>query len=252
MTQQERRDKQLSHQHYDKYTEENHQVWQILYERLMKVLPNRADEAYFEGTEAIGFEPNRIPNFEEVNKHLKAITGWTLVVVPGLIDNEPFFNYLKNKQFPATTWLRKMEELDYLEEPDMFHDVFAHVPILTNKNFCRFLEELSRMALKHLGNADSIEFISRIYWYTVEFGLINKEGNLRIYGAGIMSSAGESVYSLESDVPKRVPYNVNEILHTPYIKDRFQEKYFVINSYKELFESLPEIEETLDNMLVSK
>ncbi|WP_338762640.1 phenylalanine 4-monooxygenase [Bernardetia sp. ABR2-2B] len=251
MTQQERRDEQLSHQHYDKYTQENHDVWKILYKRQIEVLPNRADEAYCEGIEATGFTPNQIPSFEEVNEKLKKITGWSLVVVPGLIDNQPFFNYLKNKQFPATTWLRTMEELDYLEEPDMFHDVFAHVPLLTNKNFCRFLEELSRIALKHIGNEDSIEFISRIYWYTVEFGLINNNGDLRIYGAGILSSAGESVYSLESDIPKRVAYDVKEILHTPYIKDRFQEKYFIINSYKELFDSIPEIEETLDSMLVS-
>ncbi|MCC5943817.1 MAG: phenylalanine 4-monooxygenase [Bernardetiaceae bacterium] len=238
-------------QNYEAYTEQDQLIWQMLYERQQKVLPGRAAQAYFDGIKKVGFKPNEIPRFEEVNEQLKAATGWSLTVVPGLIDNKPFFEFLENKQFPATTWLRKMEQLDYLEEPDMFHDVFGHVPILTNHDFCAFLKALSGMTLKHIGNDDAIEFVSRLYWYTVEFGLINDADGLRIYGAGILSSPGESVYSVESDIPQRVPYDVKEIMHTPYIKDRFQEKYFVIDSYRQLFESVAEIEATLENMLVT-
>jgi phenylalanine-4-hydroxylase len=246
----DRRAKQIQAQHYDQYQAEEHQIWQILYERQMKILPNRADDAFFEGIRLTGFEPHRIPNFEEVNARLKKITGWEVVIVPGLIDNDIFFDHLKNKRFPATTWLRKMEEIDYLEEPDMFHDVFGHVPILSHPDFCNFLTELSRIALKHIGSEEAIEYVSRLYWYTVEFGLVQTAKGLRIYGAGILSSPGESVYALESEKPQRLPYQVQRIMDTPYIKDRFQEQYFVIESYQALFESIAEIEETLDKMLV--
>ena len=236
-------------QDYKAYTAEDHQVWNILYDRQMEVLPGRAAKAYFEGIAKINFQADRIPNFEETNRLLDNETGWSISVVPGLIDNKPFFEFLYNKQFPATTWLRKMEQLDYLEEPDMFHDVFAHVPILTNPHFCDFLTGLSDIALKYINNEHAIELISRLYWYTVEFGLIKEDKGLRIYGAGILSSSGESVYSLESDIPKRLPYNVEEILRTPYIKDKYQEQYWVIDSYEQLFNSISELEEKLTRML---
>jgi phenylalanine-4-hydroxylase len=246
----DRRADQINAQHYERYTDQDHQVWNILYDRQMKILPQRADQAFFDGIKHTGFEAHCVPKFEEVNRRLKDLTGWEVIVVPGLIANDIFFDHLKNKRFPATTWLRKMEELDYLEEPDMFHDVFGHVPILSNQAFCNFLSELSRLALKHIGSEEAIEFVSRLYWYTVEFGLIQTAEGLRIYGAGILSSPGESVYALESDVPKRYPYEVAKIMDMPYIKDRFQEHYFVIESYEALFESIPEIEATLDKMLV--
>lgn len=236
-------------QDYQAYTSEDHQVWNILYDRQMQVLPGRAAEAYFEGIEKIYFQPDQVPNFEETNTLLTSITGWSIAVVPGLIDNKPFFEFLSNKKFPATTWLRKMEQLDYLEEPDMFHDVFGHVPLLTNPHFCEFLTGLSDIALEHIDNEYAIELISRLYWYTVEFGLIENKDGLKIYGAGILSSSGESVYALESNIPRRLPYNVKEILSSPYIKDKFQAQYWVIRSYEQLFDSIATVKKELPSLL---
>ncbi len=162
-------------QDYSKYTEEDLLVWKTLFERQMKLLPGLASPFYLDGIEATGFQANKIPKFEEVNEKLEKITGWNLVVVPGLIGNKEFFELLENKKFPATTWFRKHSQLDYLEEPDMFHDVFGHVPLLTNENFCGFLKGLSKIALKNIENELVVELVSRIYWYTVEFGLIRQE-----------------------------------------------------------------------------
>ena len=236
-------------QEYDKYTDDDRFVWKSLFDKLMETLPGRASQSYLDGIKAINFTRDKIPNFLEVNEILISITGWQLEVVKGLIDNKLFFELLQDKKFPASTWFRKPEQLDYLEEPDMFHDVFGHVPLLTNQHFCNFLEGLSKIALKHINNEYAIELISRIYWYTVEFGLIENENGLKIYGAGILSSSGESVYCL-GDQPQRTPYNVLDIMNTPYIKDKFQEKYWVIDSYKQLFDSVDEIENTLEKLLV--
>lgn len=237
-------------QEYAKYAAEDHEVWQILYERQMKLLPGLACREFMQYCQTIGFEHDRIPKVEKMNEILGGITGWSIYVVPGLIDNKRFFEHLRDKEFPATTWLRKMEEIDYLEEPDMFHDIYGHVPLLANANFTGFLEELARIALKNIDDEWCVEMVARLYWYTVEFGLIqDKEQGLRIYGAGILSSSGESVYSIESDVPARVPYDVREIVLTPYIKDKFQEKYFVIESFEQLYESVGEIERVIEEEL---
>lgn len=231
-------------QDYSTYTPEHFKVWEILFDRQMALLKDRAAEVFMQGIELIHFNANQIPKFDEFNIRLETMTGWQAVVVPGLIDNKPFFELLKNRRFPASTWLRNMEQLDYLEEPDMFHDVFAHLPLLTNKTYCAYLYGLSKIALSYIDNPIAVELISRIYWYTVEFGLIRDNGLLRIYGSGILSSQGESIYCLKSGIPsKRVDYNVEKILDTPYIKDKFQSTYFVIESCLELFESLPDIEE---------
>jgi phenylalanine-4-hydroxylase len=232
-------------QQYDKYTEEDFSVWKLLYDRQMTQLPQLASESFLQGLKKVNFVPERIPHFEETNKLLKGITGWELYVVPGLIPNREFFELLLNRKFPATTWLRKMSQLDYLEEPDMFHDVFGHVPLLSDSDFCNFLTGISKVALKYIENEWAIELISRIYWYTVEFGLIQEKGKLKIYGAGILSSKGESAYCV-GDVPQRVPYIVEDVVNTPYIKDRYQTKYFVIDSYKALYDSLAEIERVID------
>lgn len=228
-------------QEYEKYTAEDFEVWRILFERQMKALPGKATQEYLEGIKRVGFVADRIPNFDEVNEHLQKYTGWKIYVVPGLLPNKEFFELMRDGNFCATTWLRKMSQLDYLEEPDMFHDVFGHVPLLTNKPLCKFLEDLSIIALEHIESEIAIELIARLYWYTVEFGLIREPEGLRIYGAGILSSSGETDYSLYSDIPERVPFNVSEILDTPYIKDRYQSKYFVIDSFEQLYASVPEI-----------
>lgn len=235
-------------QDYSAYTEEDFKVWKILFDRQMPNLPKAASKAYLEGVKAVNFTADRITNFEELNGILAKTTGWQVQVVPGLIDDDLFFGLLNNKRFPSSTWLRKMEQLDYLEEPDMFHDAFAHMPLLTNQHYVDFLEKLSGIALKHIQDPWAIQLLSRIYWFTIEFGLIREDGELRIYGAGILSSAGETKFSL-SDEPKHFPYDVRHIMSTEYWKDHFQDKYWVIDSYEQLFNSLPEIEEVLEEML---
>lgn len=237
-------------QDYSKYEPEHFKVWEILFDRQMAILKDRAAEVFMNGIQQIHFTADKIPKFDEFNIRLDTITGWQAVVVPGLIDNKEFFELLLNRRFPASTWLRRMEQLDYLEEPDMFHDVFGHLPLLTNKTYCAYLYGLSKIALSYIDNEMAIELISRIYWYTVEFGLIRDNGLLRIYGSGILSSTGESVYCLKSGIPsKRIDYNVEKILDTPYIKDKFQLQYFVIENCLELFESLPDIEQGIKNRI---
>lgn len=231
-------------QDYAAYTEEHFHVWEILYDRQMAILKDRAASVFMDGLEAIHFTATTIPKFDEFNIRLETLTGWNAVVVNGLIENKAFFELLKNRKFPASTWLRRMDQLDYLEEPDMFHDVFGHLPLLTNKTYCAYLYGLSKIALSYIDDPVAVELISRIYWYTVEFGLIRDNGLLRIYGSGILSSQGESIYCLKPGIPsRRIDYNVDKILDTPYIIDKFQETYFVIESCLELFESLPDIEE---------
>ena len=233
-------------QQYDKYTAEDFEVWRVLFERQVAQLPGMATDEYLAGIQRIGFTADRIPDFTEVNRVLSGHTGWQLHVVAGLIPNKEFFELMANRYFPSSTWLRRKDQLDYLEEPDMFHDVFGHVPLLTNQHLCDFLANLSRIALRHIGNPEAIERIARLYWYTVEFGLIREADGLRIYGAGILSSKGETHYSLHDERPKRLPYDVRTIMNTPYIKEHFQEQYFVIDSYEQLYRSVGQIEEALE------
>ncbi len=238
-------------QEYDKYLDEDHEVWSILFKRMMEILPKYSTKAYLEGIQAIGLEGHRIPYFNDCNAKLSKITGWSIYVVPGLIDNKPFFQHLSAREFPSSTWLRKKSQLEYLEEPDMFHDIFGHVPLLANIHFANFLSELASIALDHIENEWAVEIISRLYWYTVEFGLIREDGILKVYGAGILSSSGETQYSIDSDIPTRMPYDAKNIFATPYIKDKFQEKYFVIDSYEQLYKSIPEIKFVLEQELKS-
>ncbi|TAE24964.1 MAG: phenylalanine 4-monooxygenase [Bacteroidetes bacterium] len=238
-------------QDYSNYSPDDQAVWRTLYERQMELLPGRASQAYMDGILASGFPDVRIPDFDRMlNLRLEPITGWRVVAVPGLIGNREFFELMADRQFPATTWLRSRDQLDYIQEPDMFHDTFGHVPVLTNQHFCNFLQDLARIALSHVENEEAIEMIARLYWYTVEFGLIQESEGLRIYGGGILSSPGETVYALESPIPKREPYDVATLLQTPYVIDRFQERYFVIDSYEQLYHSSPEIEAKLEELLV--
>ncbi len=229
-------------QEYDKYRDEDHQVWQILYERQMPNLPDKATQAYLEGIKRVGFKSHEVPRFEDINQALADTTGWQIHVVPGLIPAREFFELLAERKFCATTWLRKMSELDYLEEPDMFHDVFGHIPLLTNKALCDFVVRLSEIALKHFESQAALDAIARLYWYTIEFGLIQEKDGLRIYGAGILSSKGETEYSLFDAHPKRYAYNAEVIMQTPFIKERYQDQYFVIESFEQLYDSIDEID----------
>lgn len=239
------------HQDYDKYTAEDHQVWSILYKEQSTHLPRLATRAYLDGIVKCGFVEERVPNFADVNKALMAATGWQIYVVPGLIDNKPFFEHLSRKEFPATTWLRTMEQLKYLEEPDMFHDVFGHIPLLSEQFFCDYLQGLSEIILKHIDNPTAVEMMARLYWYTVEFGLIRESDEVKIYGAGILSSSGESLYCV-SDEATHLEYDPAHIMATPYIKDKFQAHYFVIDSYEQLFNSLPLIEKLINDAVVEE
>ena len=238
-------------QDYAAYTDEDFKVWKILFDRQIVNLPEAASEAYLKGIKEIGFTSDKIADFEDVNRRLANSTGWSIQVVPGLIDDDLFFGLMNNRRFCSSTWLRKMEQLDYLEEPDMFHDAFAHMPLLTNQHYVDFLEDLSGIALKYIDNKWAIELLSRIYWFTIEFGLIRENDNLRIYGAGILSSVGETKYSLSNE-PAHYEYDVKRIMNTPYWKDKFQDKYFIIESYEQLYESLPEIEAVLEEMVAEE
>ena len=240
------------HQEYDNYTSDDHEVWAILYSQQMKALKGIATNDFFLGLDLCGFESDKIPHIESVNENLKKATGWEVYIVPGLIADKPFFEFLANKKFPVTTWIRTKHELEYLEEPDMFHDVFAHVPLLSIQSFVDFVQGLAKIALKHIDNPEAIELISRLYWFTVEFGLIKEDAALRIYGAGILSSIGESDFSVHNEEVPRYAYDPRKIMQTPYYKHDFQKQYFVIESYEQLYESLQTIESILIEELTHK
>ncbi len=233
---------------YNNYTDEDQQVWQLLYERQIHNLPSAATKEFLKGLKEVDFKQEEIPDFVPVNAILKPITGWQLVAVEGIVDDALFFELMANQKFPATTWLRKLSELDYLEEPDMFHDVFGHVPLLTNKKVTEFLQVLSQIGHEYADNPVAVDLLSRIYWFTIEFGLIREDDELRIYGAGILSSVGETKYSL-SDEPQHFAYNVDQILDTPYRKDTFQDRYFVIDSFDQLLDSVDAIKAKLNAKL---
>lgn len=231
-------------QEYDLYTTENHQVWEIMYKEQIDILATRATKKYLEGIQTVQFASNRIPRFTIINEALSSLTGWQVYAVPGIIDNKPFFELLAQKQFPATTWMRSLSQLKYIEEPDMFHDVFGHVPLLSEPHFAGFLNGLSQIALEFIESPTAVELMARIYWYTIEFGLIKEDQVVKIYGAGILSSPGESVYSLSS-TPEHFAFDLDKILETPYIKDKFQTQYFIAESYEQLYHSLPQLKERI-------
>lgn len=233
-------------QEYEKYTPEDNSVWKILYDRQIAILNSVASKDYLKGIDDIGFKADKIPDFREVNSILGKSTGWEIMVVPGIIAEGEFFSLLAQKKFPATTWLRKMSELDYLPEPDMFHDVFGHMPLLTNGLFCEFFHAMGTMGNKYYDNDKIISMLGRIYWFTIEFGLINDEGKKKIYGAGIISSHGETKFSL-SETPAHLPFDAAVIMNTPFENDHIQDKYFVIDSFKQLYDSIEVIKGTVEN-----
>jgi len=235
-------------QNYEAYTKADHKVWRTLFNRQMELLPCVASKDYLQGLELIRFNGRHVPDFVKTNKVLKKLTGWQLHEVPGIIPVKEFFTLLNQKKFSATTWLRQMSQLDYLEEPDMFHDVFGHAPMLTNTNFTNFMSGLGRIAEKHLNNPKAMEMLGRIYWFTVEFGMIREYEEKKIYGAGILSSHGETKSCMGPDTVL-VPFDVTEILNSPYRTDVFQDKYFAIQSYEQLYYSVQEIDFVLNKLL---
>ncbi len=236
---------------YENYTEEDQGVWKILFDRQFPNLPEAATAEFLKGLKKVNFTADRIPNFEETNKILRELTGWEIYAVPGIVEDDLFFDLMANKKFPATTWVRKMSQLDYLEEPDMFHDVFAHIPLLTNQAFVDFLQAISKFGQEWINDEWAIHLLSRIYWFTIEFGLIRENGELKIYGAGVLSSSGETQYSLGNE-PEHHEYDVDHILDTTYRKDKMQDRYFIIDSYEQLYRSIPEIKEKIELRLKEK
>ncbi|MEM9286602.1 MAG: phenylalanine 4-monooxygenase [Pseudomonadota bacterium] len=222
-------------QDWESYTAEEHGVWDTLYRRLMKVLPGRADDAFLEGLKALDLGKGGIPHFERMSDELEALTGWRVVAVPGLVPDAVFFDHLANRRFPAGNFIRKPDQLDYIQEPDVFHDVFGHVPMLSNPVFADYMEAYGEGGLRSL-DSGCLKNLAALYWYTVEFGLIRREGGLKIYGAGIVSSPAESVFSLEDGSPNRLGFSVERLVKTDYRIDDFQQTYFVIDSYDDLLE----------------
>jgi phenylalanine-4-hydroxylase len=222
-------------QNWDNYTEQEHELWRKLYQRQLALLPGRACDEFIEALAKMDISAG-IPVFEKTSKELFAATGWTIVAVPGLIPELTFFDHLANRRFPVTVWLRKPEEFNYIVEPDVFHDFFGHVPLLFNPVFADYMQRYGQGGLKamRLGGLDEL---ARLYWYTVEFGLINTPAGVRIYGAGILSSGGEVEYCLTRGTKSRhIRLDIERCLRTLYKIDSYQETYFVIDSYQQLFD----------------
>ena len=221
-------------QDWASYTAADHDTYRRLYERQRALLPGLASQAFIDALPSLGAS-DRVPRFEEVNERLYKATGWELVGVPGLIPEVPFFTLLANRKFPVTDWIRKPEEFEYIVEPDIFHDLFGHVPLLFNPVFADYVQRYGQGGLKAQG-LGSCEMLSRLYWYTIEFGLIREAGQLRAYGAGILSSSGELAYSVQSPEPQRIPLALERTMRTRYKIDTYQQTYFVIDSFEQLFE----------------
>jgi phenylalanine-4-hydroxylase len=220
------------------YSSSDHAVWATLFERQREVLVGRAGDEFLRSQQAMGMTPHAIPRFDELNRVLHRATGWELVGVEGLLPELTFFDHLANRRFPVTWWIRKPEQLDYLAEPDLFHDLFGHVPLLMNPVFADYMQAYGRGGVKAHGIGEhALVNLTRLYWYTVEFGLIRQADGLRIYGSGIVSSKGESIHCLESDAPNRIGFDLERIMRTRYRIDTFQKTYFVIDSYEQLMEA---------------
>jgi len=225
-------------QPWDAYTAVDHDVWAQLFQRQRELLAGRASDAFLAAQDAMGMTPDAIPRFDELNDILQRATGWTLVGVEGLLPELTFFEHLANRRFPVTWWIRKPEQLDYLAEPDLFHDLFGHVPLLMNPLFADYMAAYGRGGVKaHAIGPEALVNLTRLYWYTVEFGLIREPGGLRIYGSGIVSSKGESLYCLDSDAPNRIGFDLERIMRTRYRIDTYQKTYFVIDSFEQLMEA---------------
>jgi phenylalanine-4-hydroxylase len=223
-------------QNWNAYREEEHAVWRLLFERQQCLLVGRACREYLEGLTGLGVAADGIPDFRRLSDILDRATGWQIVAVPRLVPDDVFFAHLARRRFPATCFIRRRDQLDYLQEPDVFHDVCGHVPLLMNPVFADYMQAYGEGGLKALG-LGHLPRLARLYWYTVEFGLIATEEGLRIYGSGILSSAGESVFSLNDPRPRRLRFDLRRIMQTRYRIDDFQRLYFVIEDFQELFDA---------------
>jgi len=220
-------------QHWDRYTAEEHATWDTLFARQATLLPGRASNAWLKGLDVLKLDKPGIPDFEALSDRLMKLTGWQVVAVPGLVPDDVFFDHMANRRFVAGNFIRRPDQLDYLQEPDVFHDVFGHVPMLADPVFADYLAAYGRGGQRALG-LDALKYLGRLYWYTVEFGLVAEPEGLRIYGAGIVSSFSESRFALDDPSPDRLMLDLARVMRTEYRIDDFQQNYFVIPSFDEL------------------
>jgi phenylalanine-4-hydroxylase len=229
-------------QEFNKYTTEDFEVWQLLFNRQIVNLEGKVHQYYFDYIEELKGVLNEksIPRFDDLNQELMKSQGWSIEVVPGLIPVKDFFMFLSKKRFCSSTWMRKRNQMDYLEEPDMFHDIFGHVPLLMNEDYSNFTQEIGAIGVKHWDNDDIVKQLQRLYWYTIEFGLIKEHGNVQIYGAGIISSSAETNHVFEEGV-NHIPYDIDVCRSRDFVIPEVQLDYFAIDSFKQLFGTLSKL-----------
>jgi phenylalanine-4-hydroxylase len=220
-------------QDWERFTQAEHDMWDRLFARQSAMLPGRAASAFLKGIDVLKLTKPGIPDYAELNERLMAATGWQVVAVPGLVPDDVFFDHLANRRFVAGNFIRRPDQLDYLQEPDVFHDVFGHVPMLADPVFADYMQAYGRGGLRSLGFG-ALNKLARLYWYTVEFGLIQETDGLRIYGAGIVSSYGESIFALDDPSPNRIGFDLTRVMRTEYRIDDYQQNYFVIPSLDHL------------------
>lgn len=220
-------------QHASDYTAEDQAVWRLLVERQTALARKHACREFLDGLAALGIG-DTIPDFATVSERLERLTGWRIVAVPGLIPDAVFYDHLANRRFPVTVWIRTRAELDYLVEPDLFHDFFGHVPLLSNRIFADYMQLYGQRGVEA---GAKVGLLARLYWYTVEFGLIRTPNGLKAYGAGILSSAAEVKHAVESSDVERLPFEAATVMHRPYEIDRLQNTYFVLDDFRQLFEA---------------
>jgi phenylalanine-4-hydroxylase len=226
-------------QDWSRYTADEHGMWDLLFERQARMLKGRVTPAFLQGLDVLRLSKPGIPDFEELSERLQKLTGWSVVAVPGLVPDDVFFEHMANRRFVAGNFIRRPDQIDYLEEPDVFHDVFGHVPLLANPVFADYMQAYGEGGLRSL-KFGSLDKLARLYWYTVEFGLIREAGDLHLYGAGIVSSYGESVFALDDASPNRIGFDLKRVMRTKYRIDDYQQTYFVIDSFQDL------LQQTLD------
>lgn len=230
------------------YTETENQTWSTLIHRQLPVVKDRACNEFIKGLDILDFSMERVPQLPDINKKLYAATGWQVEPVAALINFDKFFSLLANRKFPAATFIRIPEELDYLSEPDIFHELFGHGPMLTDQDLADFTAKIGELGV---GARPKVQkFLARLYWFTIEFGLIRRNNELKIYGGGILSSIGETIYSIESDKPERKPFDLITLLRTPYRIDIYQTNYFIIDCFKQLCEVVnDDLIDTIENAI---
>ncbi|MEY4270166.1 MAG: hypothetical protein RLZZ58_1382 [Pseudomonadota bacterium] len=222
-------------QNWDAFAAADHAMWDHLFARQSAMLPGRAAEAFLRGIDVLRLEKPGIPDYRDLNARLIAATGWQVVAVPGLVPDAVFFDHLANRRFPAGNFIRTLGQIDYLQEPDVFHDVFGHVPMLADPVFADYMVAYGKGGLRSL-NFGALHKLARLYWYTVEFGLIREAGALRIYGAGIVSSYGESIFALDDKSPNRIGFDLERVMRSDYRIDDYQQNYFVVDSLGQLLD----------------